>query len=255
MGESKWKLDFISRKDFKHHVSETIKTYNNTLKSIGLVEFNNNIIDPIKLTFDSKVYNKSVEEIIKDEIFRQRDKTNTNAIGYFHQNLFKYIKDCEVPQRGFDVVYNVSKSNKIYVEMKNKHNTMNSSSSQKTFMRMLNKITTDKKAKCFLVEIIAKRSQNIVWKIKLDGDTIENEKIRRVSIDKFYELVTGNKQAFYLICKELPIIIDEIISENKELKAKSDTVVQELMMINKDTLKAFYLLAFKTYEGFENFAN
>lgn len=249
-----WEIGFISKEDFKSHIAKTIKTYNNTLHSIGLEDFNKNIIDPIKLTFDSKVYNKKVEEIIKDEIFRQRDKTNTNAIGYFHQNLFKYIKNCEVPEHGFDVIYNDVKNGiKIYVEMKNKHNTMNSSSSQKTYMKMQNKIITEKKAKCFLVEIIAKKSQNIVWKVKLDGSNIENENIRRVSIDKFYELVTGNKEAFYLICKELPVMIDEIISENKELKAKPDTVLQELMMINKDTLKAFYLLAFKTYEGFDKF--
>lgn len=249
-----WELNFISREEFKKHIAETIKTYNNALYSIGLEQFNKNIIDPVKLTFDSRVYNKTVEEIIQDEIFRQRDKTNTNAIGYFHQNLFKYIKNCEVPERGFDVIYNDIKSEiKIYVEMKNKHNTMNSSSSQKTYMKMQNKIISEKKAKCFLVEIIAKKSQNIIWKIKLDGTNIENENIRRVSIDKFYELITGNKQAFYLICRELPLMIDEIIGENKELKVKPDTVLQELMMINKDILKAFYLLAFKTYEGFEKY--
>ena len=31
------------------------------------------------------------EEIIEAECIRQVDKTNTNHIGYFHQNLFKYV--------------------------------------------------------------------------------------------------------------------------------------------------------------------
>jgi len=44
----------------------------------------------------------------------------------------------------------------IYVEMKNKHNTMNSSSSQKIYMRMQNKILENPKAVCMLVEVIAK---------------------------------------------------------------------------------------------------
>ena len=100
-----WELDFISREDFKEHVANTIKTYDNTLKSIDLKTFNSNIIDPIKLTFDSKVYRKDIEEVIENELVRQRDKTNTNAIGYFHQNLFKYIKNCEVPDVGFDVIF------------------------------------------------------------------------------------------------------------------------------------------------------
>lgn len=195
---------------------------------------------------------KSFEEVIKDELVRQRDKTNSNAIGYFHQNMFKYIKDCEVPKEGFDVIYTKKDNKKIYVEMKNKHNTMNSSSSQKTFMRMLNKIAKDNNAECYLVEAIAKNSQNIIWKVSVDGDRLENEKIRRVSLDKFYGIVTGDSEAFYKICMELPKLIDEIIEENKELQVGSDTVVEELREKNPDLLKAIYLLAFREYEGFKN---
>lgn len=246
-----WELDFISREDFKNHVANTIKTYDNTLKSIDLQSFNSNIIDPIKLTFDSKVYRKSIEEVIENELVRQRDKTNTNAIGYFHQNLFKYIKNCEVPQTGFDVIYTKPDGSKIYVEMKNKHNTMNSSSSQKTYMRMLNQILTEDNCNCYLVEIIAKRSQNITWIVSLDSDRVSNERIKRVSIDKFYEEVTGNKNAFYLICKALPTIVDEIISEDSEMSVEKDSVIEELKEKNPDVLKSLYLLAFSTYEGFK----
>lgn len=246
-----WELDFISKEDFKNHVANTIKTYDNTLKAIDLKAFNSNIIDPIKLTFDSKVYKKSLEKVIEDELVRQRDKTNTNAIGYFHQNLFKYIKNCEVPDVGFDVIYTKPDGKKVYVEMKNKHNTMNSSSSQKTYLKMTMQLL-EEDCDCYLVEIIAKRSQNIVWSISLDSQKTTNEHIRRVSIDKFYEEVTGNKKAFYLICKVLPSIIDEIISENSDLTVEEDTVIKELKTNNPDILKSLYMLAFSTYEGFKD---
>lgn len=246
-----WELDFISKEDFKNHVANTIKTYDNTLKAIDLKAFNSNIIDPIKLTFDSKVYKKSLEKVIEDELVRQRDKTNTNAIGYFHQNLFKYIKNCEVPDVGFDVIYTKPDGKKVYVEMKNKHNTMNSSSSQKTYLKMTMQLL-EEDCDCYLVEIIAKRSQNIVWSISLDSQKTTNEHIRRVSIDKFYEEVTGNKKAFYLICKVLPSIIDEIISENNDLTVEEDTVIKELKANNPDILKSLYMLAFSTYEGFKD---
>ena len=246
-----WELDFISKEDFKNHVANTIKTYDNTLKVIDLKAFNSNIIDPIKLTFDSKVYKKSLEKVIEDELVRQRDKTNTNAIGYFHQNLFKYIKNCEVPDVGFDVIYTKPDGKKVYVEMKNKHNTMNSSSSQKTYLKMTMQLL-EEDCDCYLVEIIAKRSQNIVWSISLDSQKTTNEHIRRVSIDKFYEEVTGNKKAFYLICKVLPSIIDEIISENSDLTVEEDTVIKELKTNNPDILKSLYMLAFSTYEGFKD---
>ena len=84
-------IPFISQSDFEKHVAKTIASYNETLKSVDLSKFNSNIIDPIKLTFDRALFKKSIEEIIELEIHRQRDKSNTNAIGYFHQYMFKYI--------------------------------------------------------------------------------------------------------------------------------------------------------------------
>ncbi len=246
-----WDLNFIDREDFKKHVSNTIQTYDDTLKSINLQSFNSNIIDPIKLTFDSKVYRKTIEEVIDNELVRQRDKTNTNAIGYFHQNLFKYIANCEVPNVGFDVIYTRTNGSKVYVEMKNKHNTMNSSAAQKTFLKMTTQLLNDDNCDCYLVEIIAKKSQNIIWNVSLDYERVSNEHIKRVSIDKFYEEVTGDKDAFYKICKQLPIIIDEIIAENDEFVVEDDTVISELRSKNPDILKSLYMLAFSTYEGFK----
>lgn len=247
-----WNIDFISREDFKNHVANTIKTYDETLKAIDLKTFNNNIVDPIKLTFDSKVYKKNIEDVINDEIIRQRDKTNTNAIGYFHQNMFKYIKNCEVPNVGFDVIFTRPNGTKVYVEMKNKHNTMNSSAAQKTYLKMVTQLLSEDNCECYLVEIIAKKSQNIVWGVSIDYQTTSNEHVRRVSIDKFYEEVTGDKNAFYKICKQLPKIIDEIIAENKDLSVEEDTVIDELKQKNPDILKSLYMLAFSTYEGFNS---
>ena len=244
-------INFITREDLKEHIKNTIATYDQTLNGIDLKKFNTNIIDPIKMVFDSKVYRKNFEDVIEAELVRQRDRTNVNAIGYFHQNIFKYIKNCTVPEKGFDVIFQKSNSEIIYVEMKNKHNTMNSTTSQKTYTRMLNKIANDKNAICFLVEAIAKHSQNIVWKVKVDNENIENDRIRRVSIDKFYEIVSGDKDAFYKLCMLLPEFIEEIINENKELQVGVDTVVGELKERNPDLLKALYLLAFKEYNGFE----
>lgn len=255
-----WNLDFITEEQFKCHVRATIMKYGEKLESYDLKRFNSNLIDPIKLIFDKSVYRTSWEEIVNNEIFRQRDKSSNNDIGYFHQNIFSYFKGCEVPQAGWDVIYRNPEGiqmpdgdivHTIYVEMKNKHNTMNSSSSQKTYMRMLNKIANDSTAECYLVEAIAKTSQNIVWKVSVDGERVENEKIRRLSLDKFYEIVTGDKEAFYKICMELPKIIDEIIEEHKELQVGSDTVIDELKEKNPNLLKALYLLAFKEYEGFD----
>jgi len=248
----KYNLSFISDKDLFYHVKETIEKYR---FNINLKEFNKNLIDPIKLTFDAKVYSKTIEEIIDLESIRQMDKSNSNNIGYFQQNIFKYIykkgKDISswsVPKQGFDIINDIDK---IYVEMKNKHNTMSSSSSQKTFMRMQSQLIKDNQSKCYLVEVIAKNSQNIVWQVSLDGTSTSNENIRRVSIDKFYEIVTGEKEAFRQLVEALPKVMDDVLMDIEESKMKN-SVFDELKEIDKNMLKSLYLLSFEKYEGFKS---
>ena len=244
-----YRLTFISQKNFEHHVLETIKSYNASLEPISLVSFNSNIVDPIKLLFDKSVYNKSFDEIISLELHRQRDKSNTNAIGYFHQNMFRYIANCEVPKHGWDVIY-TAQGFKIYVEMKNKHNTMNSSSSQKTYIQMQNQIMQTPQDYCYLVEAIAPCSRNIPWGCSVNGHHVKHDHIRRVSMDQFYKIVTGVDDAFYQMCRQLPETIDQLIKGNAVLMKREDTVISELHRKNPDILSALYLLAFETYEGF-----
>lgn len=239
-----YNLGFISDSDIFKHVQDTVCMYQNF---IDLKEFNRNLIDPVKLTFDAKVYGKSFEEIIESECIRQIDKANTNHIGYFHQNIFKYAGNgWYVPRTGFDVA---NDNLHIYVEMKNKHNTMNSSSAQATYMKMQNKLLQDTQATCMLVEAIAKKSQNVVWSATLNGVSYNHTQIRRVSIDKFYAIVFNDSYAFMKLCKSLPIILDDVIKSNINIGKINNTVYSELKQISPETLKSLYLLAFSTYDG------
>lgn len=246
-----YRLEFISEDNFKMHVAQTLDSYDNSLRSIDLESFNSNIIDPIKLLFDKSVFRKDFDEIINMEIHRQRDKSNTNAIGYFHQNIFRYIKNCEVPTEGWDVIV-TKPTYKIYVEMKNKHNTMNSSSAQKTYIQMQNRILQSPNDYCYLVEAIAPVSRDIAWGCSVNKRHCESAHIRRVSMDRFYALVTGIDNAFYQMCMQLPETIESLVKEGRVGNIQEDTVLDELHRINPDTLKALYLLAFESYEGFRD---
>jgi hypothetical protein len=242
----KYNLGFISDSDIYEHVRNTVKSY---CRKIDLKMFNANIVDPIKLTFDAKVYGKDIQQAIADECFRQIDKSNGNKIGYFHQNLFSYAGNgWRVPKEGFDVE---NESLHIYVEMKNKHNTMNAASSQKTYMKMQAKLLEDDEATCYLVETIAKKSKDETWKISIDKKPCSHKRIRRMSMDKFYELVFGDAKAFYRLCMALPAIIEDILADDGTLSLRN-TVYDELRKENSDLMKALYLLAFSTYEGFDN---
>jgi hypothetical protein len=242
-----YNLSFIDDIDLFNHVKETVEKYRFT---IDLNEFNKNIIDPIKLTFDAKVYNKGIQDVIESEILRQLDKSNTNHIGYFHQNIFKYLGNgWRVPVEGFDVV---NDTQKIYVEMKNKHNTMNSSSAQKTYMGMQAMLIEEPDAVCMLVEVIAPKRQNVKWIASINKRQISHDRIRRVSIDQFYALVTGEPNAFKQLCEKLPSVINDVMAATRQ-KNSINTVFVELETISPNLLKSLYLLAFRKYQGFEHF--
>lgn len=265
-----WNLDFISKGEFKNHVRATIMKYGEKLESYDLKRFNSNLIDPVKLIFDKSVYQTSWEEIVNNEIFRQRDKSNNNDIGYFHQNIFSFFKGCKVPQTGWDVIYKNPDGIKmpdgdivhtLYVEIKNKHNTMNSASSAKTYIKMQGQILEDDDCACFLVEAIAKKSQNIKWATKVDGKNVQHRLIRRVSMDQFYAILTGEEDAFYKMCMALPGIIHLVVNEEGSISVPHDTVMQELRkaasLHTEQTEEmamamAVYMLGFHTYKGFQN---
>jgi hypothetical protein len=205
----------------------------------------------------------SWEEIIKNEILRQRDKSNSNDIGYFHQNIFKYINGCTVPDSGWDVIYTNKNGisipdgntvNTIYVEMKNKHNTMNSSSAAKTYIKMQNQVLQDDESACYLVEAIAKKSQNIKWTATVDRQKVQHKLIRRVSMDQFYYLVTGEENAFYQLCMLLPEIIEKVLSSSTDVSAPEDLVFEELLEASNNEnisfVLAIYMLGFEGYMGF-----
>lgn len=239
-----YQLGFISNEDIFDHVKNTVQEYR---ASINLKEFNSNLVDAIKLTFDAKVYGKSYEEIISAECIRQMDKTNSNTIGYFHQNLFKYAgQGWEVPSEGFDIINN---ERHLYVELKNKHNTMNAASSKNTYIKMQNTILSDDACICMLVEVIAKHSQNKKWDITINDKKYSHERIRRVSMDLFYGIVFDDTQAFAKLCYALPVILDDVIAD-LGTSFYNNTVYDELHGISHDTLKSLFLLSFKTYEGF-----
>jgi len=258
-----WTLDFITEADFFSHVKATIAHYGDKLQPYDLKRFNSNIVDPIKLIFDKAVYKFEWDEIVRNEVFRQRDKSNNNSIGYFHQRIFQYISGCTVPQSGWDVIYKNDAGislpdndfvHRIYVEMKNKHNTMNAASSGKTYIKMQGQLLSDDDCACFLVEAIAKKSQNIAWAVSVDGNRQKHRRIRRVSMDEFYSLITGQSDAFYQVCKLLPGVIDEVIRNQAAALIPKDTVTEEINEIAKNKgsfVLALYMLGFESYNGFE----
>lgn len=190
----------------------------------------------------------------------------------FHQRIFQYITKCHVPlngeEGGRDVIYedangieipDAGSVHTVYVEMKNKHNTMNSASAGKTFIKMQNQLLNDDDCACFLVEVIAQRSQNIKWETTVDKKKVGHKLIRRVSLDQFYALVTRQEDAFYQMCMSFPTVIEKAVKDFEGTIVPHDTVIDELReMAAKQDIEyedmaiamAAYMLGFGSYKGF-----
>jgi hypothetical protein len=139
--------------------------------------------------------------------------------------------------------------------MKNKHNTMNSASQAKTYIQMQDQLLHDDKCACALVEVISKKSQNSVWSPKVNGEKVSHNHIRRISIDQFLALVTGQDDAFYQLCLTLADLIPDIVNEELNDIIPEDTAFDELQALADDkkikVVNALYLLAFSSYIGFD----
>lgn len=248
---SKYGLSFISDEDLKKHTLETVRRFRT---GMTLAEFKKNIIDPVKLTFDAHVYKRSIDEVIDAEVIRQLNKTNENLIGYFHQNIFKYVgKGWEVPDVGMDGWDVENHKENIFAEFKNKHNTMNSAASKSVHSRMRGLVEGNSRAKCYLVEVIAKASQDIPWRLgsaPLRED--RQERLRRISIDRFYKTVTGDDNAFAKLCSVLGMVIDDILKNNPQVIAEN-SVLKELRSSGLNILETLFLSSFATYRGFDEF--
>ena len=200
-----YNLGFVSDEEIYNHVRETVMRYS---ANIDLKVFNKNIVDPIKLTFDAKVYGRTMEEVVASECMRQMDKSNNNHIGYFHQNLFRYAGNgWTVPTEGFDVV---NEERHIFVEMKNKPSKMKHSAKRALAIKAYDKLLHDKDATVMIVDMQNLSGINVPWMIRMDDMSFVNERLRIVSIDKFYDLIFSHDGAYSQICNALPTILSDI---------------------------------------------
>ena len=165
--------------------------------------------------------------------------------------IYRDSKGVEIPDAG--------KVHTVYVEMKNKHNTMNSASAGKTFIKMQNQLLNDDDCACFLVEAIAQRSQNIKWETTVDKKKVGHKLIRRVSMDQFYAMVTGEEDAFFQMCMVLPGVIEKVVNTMEDVQVPQDRVITELRewaqhldgaTEDLSIAMAVYMLGFNTYNGF-----
>lgn len=246
-------VEFISDQDFMQCIENLFNAYEKSKNEYTEKEFYKNQIDPIKLTFDMKFNNLSEKEVIALEIQRQIDKNISNFIGHFHEELLGCIDGYEHQKNaGYDLR---KKDNTLFAEIKNKKNTVNSSSAEATYQKLQRFAEAHPNSKCYWVSLIAKKSYCEQWSQTFGKRSYNHPRVYKVSGDKFYEIVTGDPHAFAKLCEAIPRAIDDFLTQNSiTLKPDNSKIFNDIhakaTKNGVDIIKQMFNDNFKNYNGF-----
>lgn len=220
-------VNFISDKHLLECVSNLHKAYLKAKNNISKKNFYFNKVDTIKLTFDSKFNEIDEESLIQSEVLRQIDKSINNSIGTFHEQILGGINGFEAGNlSGYDIK---AKDDTLFADIKNKHNTMNSSAAEALFQKLARYANDYKKAKCYWVQVLAKGSFCELWSGDINGKEYNHSRVYKISGDQFYALLSGQEDAMFQLYKALPIAIkDYLQSIDKKEAIEENSALDEI---------------------------
>lgn len=246
-------VNFISDDHLLDCIGNLHKAYLKAKNNITKKNFYSNKVDTIKLTFDAKFNDIEEESLIQSEILRQIDKSINNSIGTFHEQILGGIKGYQAGSlSGYDIK---AKDDTLFADIKNKHNTMNSSAAEALFQKLARYANDYKKAKCYWVQILAKGSFCELWSGDINGKEYSHSRVYKISGDQFYDLLSGQEDAMFQLYKALPTAIkdylksadqNEEIAENSALdEIKSKTKNSKRSILDQITFENYsYYLSF-----------
>lgn len=225
-------VDFVSDEDFIECVSYVINSYSDINEDIKKVSYEDvlkhskNTIDEFKTIFDVCVNNSTFNDWSKTELKRQRDKTINNKIGEFHQKLLGKVDGWIDLGIGDETEIDLkNEDNTIFVELKNKYNTMNSNSTKTCREKLENILQKYPNATTYWAYIVNKnyKSEDRVWEYK----GVSNEQIRRISGDKIYEIITGDPDALEKTLRAVPLAIEYIMGNEYSLSKEDKEIFDD----------------------------
>ena len=202
-------VNFITDDHLLDCIENLHKAYLKAKSNLTKKNLYSNKVDTIKLTFDARFNEIDEENLIQSEVLRQIDKSINNSIGTFHEQILGGIKGFEAGNlSGYDIK---AKDNSLFADIKNKHNTMNSSAAEALFQKLARYANDYKKAKCYWVQILAKGSFCDLWSGDINGKEYSHSRVYKISGDQFYSLLSKQEDAMFKLYKALPIAIKDYL--------------------------------------------
>ncbi len=202
-------VDFVPDKHFLECVVHVCKAYRESKEKLTVDDIKGNGLDPFKTVFDIANRGLNFGIWLKGEEVRQADKSLNNKIGEFHQKLLGGVKGWTDLGVGDDSKLDIKKNDEtIFIELKNKENTVNADSADKVRDKLENVLEVHPEATAYWAYIISRNNDSgeKVWKKK--GRKVDN-RIKRIWGSKVYELITGDRNALKKTWESLPIAIND----------------------------------------------
>lgn len=245
-------VDFVTDTHLLTCIENLHNSYMVAKNEIKKKKFYSNKIDTIKLTFDAKFNNLSAETFIEAEILRQIDKSINNAIGTFHEEVLGGIVGFE---KGYLSGYDIkAKDNSLFADIKNKHNTMNSSAAESLFQKLSKYADKYPKSKCYWVQILATNSFEKRWEASLNGTSYKHDRVFKISGDQFYKLLSNQDDAFYQLYKSLPQAISDFLKTyNKSETIGNSALIEIIKGVSKSKRTILDEITFENFSYYLGF--
>lgn len=212
MAKNKY-VSFVSDEHFLACVRYVCQGYPQAGKTFEVEQLQRNALDPFKMLFDITNQKITLDAWIASEKVRQADKTLNNRIGEFHQKLLSGVKGWTDLGTGDKTKVDLKRlDNSIFIELKNKFNTVNSDSLSKVREKLEKMARKYPNAIVYWAYILERGGSSIdeVWIC----NNRSNPRIRCITGKKVYALVTGKPNALDEVWQALPRAIGDVLQQN-----------------------------------------
>ena len=193
-------LPWIGRNELDEAIDRLLDRTEESVQS-GLKKRQKNVIDPfLSVLTASKLQLNNVTQLKDTDRIGFVLRSISNHMGAFHQEVLGSIDGWVNHDAGYDLE---CEKLKILAEVKNKHNTMNSTNMAKVTEGLETAITQKRGHwKAYLVQIIPKKPERRTESIGRRGDTVF-----QIDGASFYHIATGKPDAihelFEFFCQKL----------------------------------------------------
>jgi len=210
-------VDFVSDEHFINCVKWVCDAYPTTnTKKIDMKRLGKNGLDVFKMVFDMNVGKIDFAKWLKSETVRQADKTINNKIGEFHQKVLGGVNGWEDLQTGNGIDIK-KKDNTIFVELKNKHNTVKGEDLKNVFDKLKKVADENPGSKVYYAYITPKHggSGECVWNT---SQREPQDNIMEAWGSRIYEIVTKDRNALKKTWEALPKAIAKVLGQRSEVQ-------------------------------------